>query len=197
MVIGAMINNETVRRAQNGDRAAFAALVREYGARAVNLAHQLVGNRELAGEIAQEALVKAWGNLRQLKSEAAFYPWLARIVVNQARNQFRAAGRRPASATDIDGELNLDNGGMTVSGRVNDEVEPPFKTAQLRELKAAMHKAMAELPFNYRSALAMFTLDGMSHAEIAATLEIPEETVRWRVHQARKMLREKLKEYID
>jgi DNA-directed RNA polymerase specialized sigma24 family protein len=43
----------------------------------------------------------------------------------------------------------------------------------------------------------MFTLDGMSHAEIAATLEIPEETVRWRVHQARKMLREKLKEYID
>lgn len=190
-------NEETVRRAQNGDRAAFGALVREFGPRAVNLAHQLVGNRELAGEVAQEALVKAWTNLKQLKAEAAFYPWLARIVVNQARNQFRTRSRRPASASDIGSDLSLDDGGLKVSGRVNDEIEPPLKAAQLQELRGALDKAMNELPFNYKTALVMFTQDGLSHAEIAASLEIPEETARWRVHQARKMLREKLKAYID
>jgi RNA polymerase sigma-70 factor (ECF subfamily) len=188
--------NETVRKAQAGDRAAFAELVREYGPRAVNLAHQLVGNREAAGEVAQEALVKAWSHLKQLQNGAAFYPWLARIVVNQARNRHRASVRRPAAATDVDAELNLDDGGLAARGRVNDETAGPLHNAQARELREALDRALEELPFNYKSALVMFTMDGMSHAEIAKSLDIPEETVRWRVHQARKMLKGRLKGFM-
>lgn len=196
MVTGA-ISEDVVRRAREGDRTAFAALVREYTPRVVNLAQQLVGNRELAGEVAQEAMVKAWSHLPQLKTDNAFYPWLARIVVNQVRNTFRSRGRRPATATDIDADFSLDESGMQVTGRVNDEVESPLKSAQARELKEALDRALASLPTNYRTALVMFTQEGMPHSEIAAILGIPEETVRWRVHQARKMLREKLKSHLE
>lgn len=184
-------DTEMVRRAQSGDRNAFAELVHEYGPRALNLARRLVNDRDSAGDVAQEALVKAWSHLPQLKEGAAFYPWLARIVVNQARNMFRAQSRRPIADVEIDNDFTEG----VVPGR---EANPgPVKTAQARELSGAVDKAVAALPFNYRTALVMFTVDGMKHADIAAALDIPEETVRWRVHQARKMLREKLKEYMD
>jgi RNA polymerase sigma-70 factor (ECF subfamily) len=184
-------DSETVRRAQGGDRTAFAELVREYGPRALNLARRLVADRDSAGEVTQEALVKAWSHLPQLKEGAAFYPWLARIVVNQARNVFRSRARRPLVDVDIDADF--------TEGRAvgRPEAPGPLKNAQEQELRGALERAVAELPFNYRTALVMFTVDGMKHSDIAAALDIPEETVRWRVHQARKMLREKLKQYMD
>ncbi len=83
-----------VRRAQAGDREAFALLVQDHAAGLVRLAAGIVGAGE-AGDLAQETFVAAWQQLPRLRKPAAFPGWLRRICVNRCRNALRDRRRRP------------------------------------------------------------------------------------------------------
>src|SRR3972149_5434974 len=78
-----------VDRAKQGDREAFATLVRRHQDRAFNLAYQMVRNREDALDISQEAFARAYTSLPTFKGEASFSTWLHRIVVNLALDSLR------------------------------------------------------------------------------------------------------------
>jgi len=186
---------EWVRRAREGDRDAFARLVGEYHAKLVNLALGLTGNSHVAEDIAQQAWMKAYTNLRRLREAGAFYGWLVRIVLNLVKNRFRSERLRPSAASDLDDTGLLDLGDVAASAGHGESLRPTHR-AQMADLEEALEEAISQLPMAYRAPLVMFSVDGMPHAEIAEVLGIPEQTVRWRVHQARRMLRETLEKYL-
>ena len=82
---------ELIARAQGGDRAAFAALVRSHGNEVYTLARSLVGDPHLAADIAQETMIRAWRALPKFRGDAALSTWLHRITVNTAWTQKKRA----------------------------------------------------------------------------------------------------------
>ena len=189
------VPDELVTRARKGDRDAFAELVGAYHAKLVSLALGMTGNSHVAEDIVQQAWVKAFVSLGRLRQAGAFYGWLVRIVLNLVKNRFRSERLRPSAQTDLDDSGLLDLGDVAAQGGAGGGLQPRLRV-ELADLEAALDAAICQLPMSYRAPLVMFCVDGMPHAEIADVLGIPEQTVRWRVHQARRMLRDTLKDHL-
>ncbi|MFQ5591434.1 MAG: RNA polymerase sigma factor [Phycisphaerae bacterium] len=186
---------QTVLRAQRGDNEAFAELVRLYQRRAVSVAYRLVGNIEDASDVSQEAFIRAHRCLDQLDDASRFGAWLLRIVTNLALNQ-----RRTRKAT-VTGSVDA---GTAESGNVAREGAgtgaAPFHRegapAASEELRAAIGTAIEQLPERQRVALILFTVEGLPQKQVAEILECSVELVKWNVFQARRRLKELLKDHL-
>jgi RNA polymerase sigma-70 factor (ECF subfamily) len=184
-----------VECARRGDRDAFSELVGLYHAKLLSVALGLTGRTHVAEDIVQQAWVKAYVNLGRLRQAGAFYGWLVRIVLNLVKNRFRSERLRPSAQSDLDDSGLLDLGDVAAQSGATRGLGPDDRV-ELDDLQEALDAAILQLPMAYRAPLVMFSVDGMAHAEIAEVLQIPEQTVRWRVHQARRMLREVLGEHL-
>lgn len=174
-----------------GDAQAFERLVEAYERPVVSTAYRLLGNRDDAAEVAQEAFLRAYRSLARLKEPSRFGPWLLRIVSNLSLNARRA--RRSGTTVTLDEQWGTD-------GLVGSDGEPvvtsigPERQAQSRELQAALERALDSLPDKQRLALVLFTVEGWPQKDIAELLECSLETVKWNVFKARQRLREQLDE---
>jgi len=183
-----------VRRAQTGDSEAFAELVKMYQRRAVSVAYRLVGSIEDASDVSQDAFIRAYRYLDQLEDPSRFGPWLLRVVSNLALN-FRRARRGKQAASLDDGLPVHEQARQPATGlRIQGEGRP--SDGQSDELRAAISQAMERLPDKQRLALVLFSVEGMPQREVAEILECSVELVKWNVFQARKKLKETLKEYL-
>ncbi len=184
-----------VERARGGDSAAFADLVRAYQRRAVSVAYRLLGNVEDAGDVSQDAFVRAYRCLEQLDDPARFGSWLLRIVSNLALNYRRARSTRAAASLDDDLALpsNIRNP-STVQRSVG--LAPDEDGVLPAELRGGIQAAMEQLPEKQRLALILFSVEGLPQKEVAEILECTVELVKWNVFQARKKLKESLREYL-
>lgn len=183
-----------VGRAQAGDTAAFADLVRAYQRRAVSVAYRLLGNAEDAGDVSQDAFVRAFRSLSQLQDPSRFGPWLLRTVSNLSLNFRRArASRATVSLEDWSslGEVRRPGEASVVAERPADEAGP-----LPAELHAAISGAMERLPDKQRLALVLFSVEGMPQKEVAEILECSVELVKWNVFQARRKLKDLLAEFL-
>ncbi len=179
-----------VREAIAGDTEAFGRLVTEYQRRAVAVAYRILGNRDDAVDVAQEAFLRAYRSLDKLKEQARFGPWLMRIVSNQALNARRS--RKTGATVELDesqGSEGLDSGegSPTVSRTFT-----PDTRLEHREMQEALEEALNTLPEKQRLSLVLFTIEGWAQKDIAELLECSLENVKWNVFQARKRLREQL-----
>lgn len=171
-----------VGRAQQGDRAAFDLLVRKYQYKVINLVGRYVNDGE-AGDVAQEAFIKAWRALKGFKGNSQFYTWLYRIAVNTAKNHLVARGRRVASQ-DID----VADAELYGHTEYLSDVDTPEDVAISDELERTVMHAIANLPADLRTAITLRELEGMSYEEIAETMECPIGTVRSRIFRAREAI---------
>ncbi len=165
---------EFVRRAREGDLAAFDRLVERYQDAVCGVAFGIVGSFDDAQDIAQEAFLQAWRDLRDLADPARFPAWLYRIAANRSRDHLRR--RRDDTRPDTPDLPSPDPG--------------PADEVARAELRASVLQAMRGLSEPLRVTTALFYIDGYSLAEVADFLEIPEGTVKRRLHDARKRLRE-------
>ena len=180
-----LIEDETVTlaRAKRGDKGAFGALVAAYQRRAYAAAYAIVGNREDAVDLAQDAFVRAYGAMGRFDTAMPFYPWLHRIVRNTCLNHLKRRGRR--------GETSLD-------ALVSDGYEPvedgadPHEAATAADERAQILVAMATLTPAQQEILRLRHLIELSYAEIADTLGVPIGTVMSRLHAARRSLKQAL-----
>jgi len=160
-----------VTRALSGDTQAFGELVDGYGRVVFNLALRMVGNSEDAHDLTQVTFVKAFEKLDSFDRRSRFFSWLYRIALNESLNWLK---RRKRS-----GELdeNLESG------------QPgPDEVAAASQEEALVQSALMDLTPEYREVIVLRHFQDLSHREIGAVLQLPEKTVKSRLHSARERL---------
>ena len=184
-----------VRRAVEGDRDAFADLVRLHQRRAVSVAYRLLGNIEDAGDVSQEAFVRAYRNLSQLEDPSRFGAWLMRVMTNLSLNYRRARAGRSVASLDEEmvGSAEVRNPATGRRATVGAEDE---HGALPQELSAAISDAIDQLPEKQRLSLILFSVEGMPQKEVAEILDCSIELVKWNVFQARRKLKEMLRPFL-
>ena len=169
-----------VLKAQRGDVEAYAAIVRAYQQTAFRAAYLVTRNAADAEEAVQDAFVKAWQALRRFDNTRPLRPWLLRIVVNEARNRRRSAGRHNAIAQRAIDEA---SGGA---------VPPPEASVGARDLSKTMLNAVDSLPEEHRLVVAARYFLDLSESETASVLQLRAGTVKSRLSRALARLREEL-----
>ncbi len=162
-------------RVQGGDLEAYDLLVRRYMRSAFAVAYRLLGHREDAEDVVQEAFLAALAGIAGFDVTRRFGPWLHRIVLTRGLNFRKARSRRTMQSVDDAGLASAAPG--------------PVADAEQAGLRATVGAALDRLPERQRLVVQLFELDGFSGAEIAATLGISPGTVRWYLHEARQALR--------
>jgi RNA polymerase sigma-70 factor, ECF subfamily len=168
-------------RVQQGETDQFELLVRRYMRGAFAVAFRLLGHREDAEDVVQEAMLAALANIRTFDTTRRFGPWLYRIVVTRGLNFRKSRARRQTESLDRDQFASREPG--------------PVAGVERATLKEAVQAALARLPERQRMVVQLFELDGFSGAEIGAMLGIPAGTVRWHLHEARRTLRGMLAQF--
>ena len=170
-------DRELVDRVKRGDAPAYDTLVRRYVRRAMAVARRLLGNTEDAEDLVQDAFIRALDRIHTFDNRRAFGPWFFRLLVNTGLNARKARALRTTEPEQPEAE----------SG------EPgPHQRLESKEIRERFIAALESLPPRQRMIVSMFEVDGLSTADIARTLGISEETVRWHHHQARRTLRRTL-----
>jgi len=152
---------------------AFDELFEAFRGPVLALCFHLTGSRADAEDATQDVFLVVFTGLPKFRGESRLATWIYRIAI---RTAFRTRARRPKTEPlDVD-----------PPGKAND---PALDGEKRRQLRTALTRLSAE----HRTVLALFSLDGLSHREIADTLGIPEGTVWSRLHLARKKLTAELK----
>ncbi|MEM8875415.1 MAG: RNA polymerase sigma factor [Planctomycetota bacterium] len=183
-----------VQAAQNGDQDAFGRLIRRHQKKAVAVSYRLLGNREDALEVTQDAFLKAFKSLDSLERPGAFGGWLMRIVSNLSLNYRR--GRALRQTADLDDVGFGITHGRSADGETTGKSPDPVRAAQGKELGDRLQAALNELPEKQRAALVLFTLEGLPQKEVAEQLDCSVEAVKWHVFQARKKLKGMLEDLL-
>lgn len=166
-----------VASARLGDRRALSQLVRLRGPRLFAHAARLLGEREAARDVVQEAWVEILRGLHGLRDDAAFLPWALRIV-----------SRRVAR------EINRRQRGRQLADEVAAEMDPVTAEAGPAGVDAAqVRAAIATLPREQAATVALFYLEDLGVAEVATALDVPVGTVKTRLMHARRTLYAQLK----
>jgi RNA polymerase sigma-70 factor (ECF subfamily) len=182
-----------VERVQAGDQQAFGLLVTKYQRKLLRLVMRLVRDPAEAEDVTQEAFIKAYRALPGFRGESAFYTWLYRIGVNTAKNWLVANNRRMPTVSDITGD---DSEGIDDGGLLRDD-ETPDRVMMSKQIAATVNAAMAALPEDLRTAIALREIEGLSYEEIAQVMDCPIGTVRSRIFRARDAIAAKLRPLID
>ncbi len=180
-----------VRRAKAGEVGAFDALVEKYQHRILNLAGRYVSDHAARQDIAQEAFLKAWRNIRSFRGDSEFYTWLFRITVNTAISHLSAARRRPErTLPPRDGEEpSMDD--------LQADLDTPQGEVEAEEVAAVVNQVIAELSEDLRVAITLRELEGMSYEQIAYIMKCPTGTVRSRIFRARAAIDGRLRPVLD
>lgn len=168
-----------------GQTEAFGRLVVRYQDRLYHSLVHVLGSRDDALDIAQEAFVHAFQKLDTFQGRSAFYSWLFRIAMNAAISRKRKERRTTGS---ID------------AARQNAGIEPvdehsaaqPTHALDVSEQQEMVRRALARLPEDYRQVLVLKEMEGLKYEEIAEIVDCPIGTVRSRIHRARQELRQML-----
>lgn len=174
---------EVLTRAKRGDKAAFGTLVSQYQRRAYAAAYALVGNRDDAIDLAQDAFVRAFKAMNRFDTQMPFYPWLHRIVRNTCLNHLKRRNRRGETSLDAMMETGFD---------AREDGLDPHEAALAEDQRGAIRRAMDTLSPQHQEILQLRHMIELSYTEIAQCLGIPVGTVMSRLHSARKALKEAL-----
>lgn len=167
-----------VRSAAGGDLEAFAEIVRRHQSFVYGAVLRVVRNPAIAEDLSQETFIRAFRGLGDFRGDSQVRSWLYRIATNLALNA--VTRRKEFPSEDIP-----------------EEVAPagPESQAETAAMGSAMREAIEALPPDLARPLMLREYDGLSYEEIAATLELPLNTVRTRIFRARRALRDELEEW--
>ncbi len=170
-------------------------LVERYGDRVYRLAMRITGLNEDAEEAAQDALWTAARKIHMFKGESAFGSWIYRITANAAYQKLRTRRQKSAEISMEDVLPSLDGDGRHFepmddwSNRVDEQ-------ALQGELRRVLQQAIDGLPADYRTALVLHDVEGLSNPDIAEALNISLPAVKSRVHRSRLFVRKQLADYL-
>jgi RNA polymerase sigma-70 factor (ECF subfamily) len=159
--------------------ATWEEVARRYGQKIFTFAYRLTGNRDDALDLSQEVLLRVRRGLRSYRP-GSFEGWLWRITRNAFIDETRRRKRRPTVPLP---EIDRGSGGTA---------PPPDEVLATVRLGEDLQRALLKLPYDFREAVVLCDVVGLTYEEIAESVDVPIGTVRSRIHRGRRMLREKL-----
>jgi RNA polymerase sigma-70 factor (ECF subfamily) len=171
-----------------GEREKFHILILPYEAQLFRTAFALVKNQQEAEDVVQDAVLKAYRNLRSFRGDAKFSTWLISITLNEARGRLRRENRAGVDSLDERREENAD----FTPAALTDWREVPLAALERQEIRALVQKAVAELPDSYREIVTLRDIEECSVNDTAAVLGISVALVKVRLHRARMLLQKRL-----
>jgi RNA polymerase sigma-70 factor, ECF subfamily len=185
----ALSDLDLVRQAQAGDSDAFGELVERNRRAVFRAALAAVGNAAEADDVAQETFVTAYRKLSGFRAESAFRTWLLSIAWRKAIDRrksltrwFRLAGGRP----------DFDDDRADIFDHVASPARPHDETMAAADLQRAVRKLVTTLPRKLRDPLLLAGSGDYTYDQIGVMLGTPVGTIKWRVSEARRILREKM-----
>jgi RNA polymerase sigma-70 factor (ECF subfamily) len=178
-----------VQRCASGDEIACTELVGDHQRMVVQLAMNLLGDRDEALDLSQEVFLRVFRTIHHFRGQSSLRTWIYRIAVNQARNRHRFWRRRHRAD-----QVSLDEHLATHGDFVSEGEATPERVLAQKELAARLQAALDRLPFDQRTAIVLREIDGLSYDEIAFSLGVAVGTVKSRLTRARHALRLELHE---
>lgn len=169
------MDNGLIMEIKRGDKNALGKLVERHKKLAYHVALGLVGNRDDAFDISQEAFLRVYRSAGTFDEQKQFMPWFYTIISNLSRTWLKRRKRNEA--------VDIDDVSYLLVDKSNPEMEFNKKQAVTQ-----LHKALRALPFDDREIVTLQHFRGMSYDEIAELLDIPRGTVMSRLYYARKKL---------
>ncbi len=176
--------DETLARAQAGDRDAFRELYLAHHASLYRYVLGETGNPDEACEVVQDTFVRAWGGLGSFRGDSSLLHWLFRIARNLVIDRARARKRRGETSLDAP----LDDSGATLGDRLAARQPGPDRQAERSQDLARFREAIAGLPEGQRAVFLLREWEGLPYEAIADRLELNTGTVRSRLARAREAL---------
>lgn len=184
--------SDLVRRSLARDDQAFRTIMSRYNRRLYRIARGIVRNDSDAEDVVQEAYVKAFMHLSNFRGESSLATWLSRITINEALGRLR---RKRAMRETVQVEDQRFQAEIIPFPQMTTD-DNPEKTMAQRQILKLVEQATDNLPENFRLVFVTRVIEGMSVEETAEILGIQPETVKTRLHRARKLVREQLDKQI-
>jgi len=166
---------QLIERALHGEIEAWGEIVHRYRGAVYGISLGIVGNKDDAEDAAQDAFIRAYENLEKYDLNRKFSTWIFTIAANLCKNKLR----RDKHTTPLDDSVPMDG-----------TAEDPARTMEREAQASLVQQAMAELDEKYRSPMMLRFYAELDYKEIAEILELPEGTVKTRIHRAKAALKE-------
>jgi RNA polymerase sigma-70 factor, ECF subfamily len=189
------IDLQLMARVKAGDDEAFNQLMLRHERTVVNLVYRFTGNREIAGDLAQEVFLRIYRASGRFEAKAKFFTYLYKVTLNLCRNYRAKAQRRQTTS------LSAPRSGYGGEDLPTRELEDPIGSAEEQvsrlELSAMVREAVESLPEQQREAVVLQRFQGLAYEEIAEALNLSVPAVKSRIHRAKLNLKEKLGPYLE
>lgn len=190
------VDHGLVERARAGEARAFQELVTRYQSRAFSVALGVVGRKEDAEDVVQEAFLKAFRNLGSFRGQSSFYTWLYRIVFNLAIDLSRRRYRHAESSIGDAGTMDaVAQHKPQDAGELFGGIRGPEDELARVALGKKLNEAIESLSPNHRAVIILREIEGLSYSEISDVVGCSKGTVMSRLHHARKRLQRALAEF--
>jgi RNA polymerase sigma-70 factor (ECF subfamily) len=184
------VDSELLEHAREGDASAFDVLIRRHDKHLYRIARSVLPDEQEAEDAVQEAYMRAFVGLRGFRGAASLRTWLTRIVLNEAIRR-RRSRRSTVDLTALHEAQERSRKPIHTASLTAPDQDPERAAAQ-NQIREMLEKAIDELPAAFRLVLVLRDVEEVSTEETANLLGIPEETVKTRLHRARRALRESL-----
>jgi RNA polymerase sigma-70 factor (ECF subfamily) len=183
-------DQDLVEELRAGSERAFTALLSTYEKPIYNFVYRLLDDASEAPDVTQEVFLKVFRNIGEFRGECSMKTWIYRIAVNEASNLRRWFSRHRRHQLSLDEQPA--GGAPALAETLADQQENQYDRLLRQERMQVIERALAQVPDNFRVAVVLRDLEGLSYDEIAEVLEISVGTVKSRILRGREALKQKL-----
>ena len=182
------VRREVIEACKAGDEKAFSEIVYQYQKRVFNLAYRMLGNREEAKDLAQEVFLSVFESIKGLKEEAKFGAWVTQITLNHCRNRWNYLKRRKYFDSDPINDSGEAGEGM-IPKALYDPSDSPERLYEKKAVQQWVQQGLLRLREEERELIILRDLQGFSYNEMGEAFDLPEGTIKSKLHRARMALK--------
>ena len=186
------LERSLLRRLRDRDERAFRELIDGHRDRVYNITYRMLGNRSEAEDVAQEVFITVFKTIDTFREESKFSTWLYRVTVNHCKNRIKYLARRHDRDRD-----ELDETSTGANGAIGGpQPAAPDRALESSQMEQLIQEAIATLDEEQRIVVVLRDVEDLSIEEICKITELPDGTVKSRLHRARLVLRKKLQRHV-
>jgi RNA polymerase sigma-70 factor, ECF subfamily len=188
MTVFPRIQKEAIDSCRAGDEKAFSDLVFCYQRKVFNIAYRMLGNMEEAKDLTQEVFLSVFKSIKGLREEVKFDAWLTQVTLNHCRNRWKHLKRKQYFNSDsLDDPIETEEGKMERS--LIDSSDNPEASYEKKMVRQMIQDGLSKLKEDQRELIVLRDLQGLSYEELGEVFQLPEGTIKSKLHRARMELK--------